>query len=131
MKKLKIVIDEKIPFLNGVFDRYAETLLLPGDKIQLKHVVDADAMIVRTRTKCNRQLLEGTRVKCIATATIGFDHIDTDFCRKNNIYWNNAAGCNSGAVAQYIAVALLKTAEKFGFNLKDMTIGIEIGRAHV
>ena len=96
----------------------------------LEHVKNADALIVRTRTKCNQELLEGSCVKFIATATIGFDHIDTVFCEKAGITWTNAPGCNSTSVQQYITCALGYLAEKYGFSLQDKTLGI-VGVGHV
>ncbi|MBN1107962.1 MAG: 4-phosphoerythronate dehydrogenase PdxB [Bacteroidales bacterium] len=121
---MKIVADDKIPFLKGVLEPYAEVLYLPGGKITRKDISDADALLVRTRTKCTEELLGGTRVSFIATATIGFDHIDTRFCKKNGIAWTNAPGCNSSSVQQYVAAALLKMASEFRFSLKGKTIGI-------
>jgi len=86
--------------------------------------MDADALIIRTRTKCTEDLLKGTSVKFIGTATIGFDHIDAEYCKKENIIWKNAPGCNSSSVQQYIAAALLKIASEFRFSLEGRTIGI-------
>jgi erythronate-4-phosphate dehydrogenase len=86
--------------------------------------MESDALIIRTRTKCNSELLSGTPVKFIGTATIGFDHIDTDYCEKNNIKWINAPGCNSSSVQQYIAAALLRIACESGFSLEDKVLGI-------
>jgi erythronate-4-phosphate dehydrogenase len=80
--------------------------------------------LIRTRTKCTENNLKGTKVSFIGTATIGFDHIDTQYCEKNKVRWTNAPGCNSSSVYQYIAAALLKISSDFGFNLKDKTIGI-------
>ena len=121
---MKIVADNKIPFLKGVLEPYAEVVYLPGAEIDRKDVKNADALIVRTRTKCNKDLLEGSKVKFIATATIGFDHIDTVYTKNNNIRWQNAPGCNSGSVMQYMTTALLYIAKKHQFNLADKTIGI-------
>jgi erythronate-4-phosphate dehydrogenase len=87
-------------------------------------VRDADALIIRTRTKCDAKLLKGTDVKFIATATIGYDHIDARYCRKHGIEWTNAPGCNSGSVQQYMASALLFLASKYNFPLKDRALGI-------
>jgi len=103
---MKIVADHKIPYLKGVLEPYAEMVYKPGLQISNEDVKDADALIVRTRTKCNKQLLKGSTVKFIATATIGFDHIDQEYCKKNNIKWTNAPGCNAGSVQQYIASVL-------------------------
>ncbi|MDR3327544.1 MAG: erythronate-4-phosphate dehydrogenase, partial [Prevotellaceae bacterium] len=77
---LKIIIDDKIPYIKGAFEPVAEVVYLPGSKTTADIVRDADAIITRTRTVCNEQLLSASSVKFIATATIGFDHIDTDYC---------------------------------------------------
>ncbi|MBN2347239.1 MAG: 4-phosphoerythronate dehydrogenase PdxB [Bacteroidales bacterium] len=121
---MKIVADEKIPFLKGAFEPYADIEYYPGHKISREHLLDADALIIRTRTICNRDLLEGTNIQFIATATIGYDHIDTEYCRSKDIQWANAPGCNAASVKQYITCALLYMAEKNNFSLKDRTIGI-------
>jgi len=121
---MKIIIDKKIPFIEGVLERYGDVVYVEGRDIGREDVRDADALIIRTRTKCNRALLEGTKVKFIASATIGFDHIDTAFCEANSIFWTNAAGCNSSSVQQYVAAALFHLAEEFQFELAQRTIGI-------
>ncbi len=121
---LKIVADDKIPFLKGVLEEKAEVVYLPGKEINASVVKDADALIVRTRTKCNAALLEGSSVKFIATATIGFDHLDTDYLRQQGIEWTNAPGCNSGSVQQYIGAVLSTLALENNFSLKDKTLGI-------
>ena len=122
--KIKIVADDKIPFLKGVLEPYAIIKYFPGSKISRDNIIDADALIVRTRTKCNKDLLDGTNVKIVTTATIGTDHIDIEYCEQNNIKWLNAPGCNSTSVMQYITSALLTLAENDNFNLNEKTIGI-------
>jgi erythronate-4-phosphate dehydrogenase len=86
--------------------------------------MDADALLTRTRTQCTGELLEGTAVKFIASATIGFDHIDTAWCDANGIRWTNAPGCNSESVAQYITSLLLNRAHRTGQDLSGRTIGV-------
>src|SRR5690554_5868326 len=103
---MKIIIDDKIPYIKGIFEPFGEVVYLPGNKTTREIVKDADAIITRTRTKCNKDLLEGSSVKYIATATIGYDHIDTVFCEQAGIKWTNAKGCNAESVNQYIASAL-------------------------
>jgi erythronate-4-phosphate dehydrogenase len=103
---------------------------VPGGLISPDHLADAEVLIVRTRTRCNRELLEGTGVRFIATATIGFDHIDTRYCEEKDIQWTNAPGCNSGSVAQYLASALIALSRRYGFGLRDKTLGI-IGVGYV
>jgi erythronate-4-phosphate dehydrogenase len=129
-KSIKIVADDKIPFLKGVLEPFAIVEYDKGNEINKERLKDADALITRTRTKCNKELLEGTRVKFIATATIGFDHIDTNYCNSRGIKWTNAPGCNSGSVKQYIASALVRLSMKHNFDLSEKTIGI-IGHGNV
>ncbi len=121
---IRIIADDKIPFLKGVLEPYAKVTYLPGNQINKNSISGTDALLVRTRTRCNHELLSGTPVKFIGTATIGFDHIDTEYCEKNGIKWTNAPGCNSSSVQQYIASALLRISGETGFSLKDKTLGI-------
>ena len=129
MKK-RIIIDANIPFIRGAFDNVAEVEYLPAKEITRDRVMDADAVIVRTRTRCDAELLEGTKVKIVATATIGIDHIDTDYCDAKGIKWTNAPGCNAESVAQWVGSALAVWAEKQGCSLVGKKIGI-VGHGHV
>ncbi|MEA3503591.1 MAG: 4-phosphoerythronate dehydrogenase, partial [Bacteroidota bacterium] len=129
-KKLKIIADDKIPFLKGVLDSSASIEYHSGAKISNSIISDSDAMLLRTRTKCNATLLHNSNVSFIATATIGFDHIDTNYCAKNNITWKNSPGCNSSSVMQYIASALLYISEKENKPLNKYTVGV-VGVGHV
>lgn len=121
---MKIVADKNIPFLKGVAEEYGEVTYLAGADFSKEAIKDADALIVRTVTHFGKELLEGSKVKLICTATIGYDHIDTDYCDAHGIKWTNAPGCNSGSVEQYIASALIVIAQQKGFSLKGKTIGI-------
>jgi erythronate-4-phosphate dehydrogenase len=121
---MKIIIDDKIPYIRGAFEDVAEVIYLPGSKTTAEIVRDADAIVTRTRTICNEKLLAGSSVKFIATATIGYDHIDTDYCDAAGIKWTNAPGCNSKSVEQYIASTLMVLAETKKLQLKDLCIGI-------
>jgi erythronate-4-phosphate dehydrogenase len=129
-KKLKIIADSNVPFLKGALDSFADIRYLPGKDMEHDQVSNADALIIRSRTKCNRKLLENSNVKFIATATIGYDHIDTQYCEHHGIKWCNAPGCNASSVEQYILSALLIIADKYNFRLSDKTIGI-LGVGHV
>ncbi len=118
---MKIIIDDKIPYIQGVFENFAEVLYVPGKATTAAMARDADALITRTRTQCNADLLCGSHVKMIATATIGYDHIDRDFCADNNIKWQNAPGCNADAVVQYVFAAL---GELLGNDLSGKVLGV-------
>ncbi|WP_443777410.1 4-phosphoerythronate dehydrogenase PdxB [Bacteroides clarus] len=122
---MKVIVDNKIPFIKEAIEKIAdEVVYAPGKDFTPSLVKDADALIIRTRTHCNRRLLEGSKVKFIATATIGFDHIDTEYCREAGITWTNAPGCNSASVAQYLHSSLILLQESKGINLSEATIGI-------
>ncbi len=122
---MKVIVDNKIPYIKESIERMAdEVIFLPGNRFTPEAVKDADALIIRTRTRCNRELLENSKVRFIATATIGYDHIDTDYCREAGITWTNAPGCNASSVAQYLHSALLLLERRHGFRLTDLCIGI-------
>ena len=127
---MKIVADKDIPFLEGVFEPYAEVVYKTGSAIAAADVADADALIIRTRTRCDASLLDGSSVRMIATATIGMDHIDLGYCRAHGIHVENAAGCNAGGVMQYVFSALYGVGARKGIKLEDCTFGI-IGVGHV
>jgi erythronate-4-phosphate dehydrogenase len=124
MKRLKIIADDKIPFLKGVIEPYADLIYLPGTKTTAEDVRDADAIFTRTRTICDEALLKGSRVRLIATATIGFDHIDTAYCEAAGIRWVNAPGCNSWSVQQYVTAAMATLVYQRGLKFSDLTIGV-------
>ena len=129
---MRVVIDRGIPFLDAVIEPYADVAYLSPEQIRAEAVRDADALIVRTRTHINKELLEGSRVRFVATATIGYDHIDQDYCREAGIYWTSCPGCNAQAVCDYVeeAIATFNSSPFRGTSGGGFTIGI-IGYGHV
>ncbi len=121
---MKIVIDNAIPFMEGVFKSPIEVCYLPGNKIDSNAVRNADALIIRTRTECRASLLEGSTIKHIATATIGFNHIDLDYCHAQQIGVSTAAGCNARAVLQWVGAALVHLSKIEGWSPAQKTLGI-------
>ena len=121
---MKVVCDSDIPFIKGALEPYCEVVYARGCDIDRDMVKDADALIIRTRTKCDESLLKGSKVRFIATATIGYDHIDTAWCESNGIKWTNAPGCNSWSVQQYVGSLLVTLSRHMLFSFKDKTIGI-------
>lgn len=121
---MKIVVDKAIPFINGVFEPFAEVCYFDGGSINRSCLADADALITRSRTRCDKSLLEGTSVKIIATATIGTEHIDIPFCEQNGIFVTTSAGSNAGAVMNYVFSSLFGAASRKGIPLTDSCIGI-------
>ncbi|MCD8301435.1 MAG: 4-phosphoerythronate dehydrogenase PdxB [Prevotellaceae bacterium] len=128
---MKAVVDDKIPFIRQAIESLMdEVTYLRGSAITASDVRDADVLLVRTRTRCDRSLLEGSRVRFLGTATIGFDHIDIDYLSKAGISWTNCPGCNANSVAQYVRNCLLLWQRDSGTSLSGLTLGI-IGVGHV
>ena len=127
---MKIIADCAIPFLQGVLEPFAEMTYLPGRSISAADVRDADALMIRTRTRCDEKLLAGSRVKMIATATIGFDHIDRTWCSARGIRVTTAAGCNARGVLQWVGATLVHLSRTQGWQPAERTLGI-VGVGHV
>lgn len=127
---MKVVIDNAIPYIKGVLEPYTEVLYREGIAFSREDVADANLLIIRTRTRCDKSLLEGSRVRMIATATIGFDHIDLEYCQNHGIEVITAQGCNAAGVLQWVAAALALLSRKDGWTPPQRTLGI-VGVGHV
>lgn len=127
---MRIVTDSAIPYIDPAVESAAEVVRIAGAAITADDVRDADALIVRTRTRCDAGLLEGSHVRIVATATVGFDHIDTAWCRSRGIRVATAAGCNARAVMQWVAAALVRLSEVQGWRPHEKTLGV-VGVGHV
>ncbi len=121
---MKVVIDNAIPYIKAIFEPFADVVYRSGSDFSREDVADADALIIRTRTRCNEALLSGSKVKMIATATIGFDHIDLDYCATHDIKVVTAAGCNAAGVLQWVAAVLAMLSADEGWTPKEKTLGI-------
>lgn len=119
---MNIVIENNIPYIKGVFEPMANVSYLAPEQIDADALRNTDAFITRTRTHCDKNLLEGSKCKIIASATIGLDHVDTLWCESNGIEVANAPGCNAPAVAQYVLRAIIEILGKD--SLKNITLGI-------
>ena len=128
--KPHIIADCDIPFLKGVLEPYADMEYLKGSEISHADALRADALIIRTRTRCDGRLLDGTPVRLIATATIGHDHIDSPYCREHRIEIRTAAGCNARGVLQWVGAALVHLSRTQGWQPAERTLGI-VGVGHV
>ncbi len=126
-RTLNIIIERHVPFLAGLLEPYANVRYLDSSEIDVEKMRPTDALITRTRTKCDRELLELSRCSFIGTATIGTDHIDTEYCAGRHIAVVNAPGCNAPAVAQYVMSSVVHMANR---PLSQYTIGI-VGVGHV
>ena len=124
---IKLIVEKNIPYVRGLLDPYATVRYLAPEEITPAAVRDAAGLVIRTRTKCDAALLAKSECKIIATATIGTDHIDKDYCAARKITVVNAPGCNAPAVAQYVFASLLQVVNR---RLSDHTIAV-IGVGHV
>lgn len=123
---MKVVADQFIPFLRGRIEPFADIEYIHPDDFSPETIKGADALLIRTRTRCNKDLLEGSNVKMIATGTIGMDQFDLPWCAENGIATFNSPGCNAPAVAQYVWSSLLH----LGVNPEKIVIGV-VGHGNV
>ena len=121
---MKIVIDEKIEFGTQAFSEFGEVAAANGRLISNETLKDADALIVRSITNVDENLLSGTKVKFVGTATIGTDHVDQEYLAAKNIKFADAKGCNANAVKEYVLTALISAAVKNKIQLKGKSIGV-------
>jgi erythronate-4-phosphate dehydrogenase len=121
---MKLVADENISFGKEAFSEFGEVIFEHGRKITNAMLKDADALITRSITKVNEELLSGTNVKFVGTATIGTDHIDLNYLQKNGIAFSSAAGCNSNAVKEYVLAAVSHIYKEHGIGLENKSIGV-------
>ena len=128
---MRIVVDSHIPHIQGLIEPFANVEYLEPVDITTSAVREADALIVRTRTRCNAALLDGSRVKFIGSATIGTDHIDLDYCSSHGITVRNAPGCNAPAVAQWVFCAIAAWMRHCNIATPDgLALGI-VGVGHI
>ncbi len=125
-----LAVDEILPWGREAFSPLGDIRAFSGRRIKPSDVRDADALIVRSVTRVDAQLLHGSSVKFVGSATIGMDHIDEPYLRSRGIHATNAAGSNANSVAEYVVAALLVTARRKGWDLSRKSIGI-IGVGHV
>ena len=121
---MKIIADANIPQVAEAFQKIGEVRLIPGREITRKHLTDCQCLLVRTVTRVNRQLLEGTPVEFVGTATIGTDHIDQEYLQSQNIAFTNAAGCNAEAASEYVISGLFALSSRKRFDPFSLKAGI-------
>jgi len=123
-REMNIVVDENVANAKEVFAEFGDVQLVDGRKITSQYLNNIDVLIVRSITNVNSNLLNGTKVKFVGTATIGSDHIDLNYLKKNNIAFADAKGCNADSVAEYVFTALLKIAVDEKIELNKKSIGV-------
>ncbi|WP_394229443.1 4-phosphoerythronate dehydrogenase [Shewanella colwelliana] len=122
---MKIVADENMPYVDALFGDLGEIIRVDGRSLQAQQLSDIDVLLVRSVTKVNAGLLASCKnLQFVGTATIGMDHIDTQYLDSREIGYANAPGCNATAVGEYAFIAMLELARRFSETLKDKVVGI-------
>jgi erythronate-4-phosphate dehydrogenase len=121
---MKIVCAETVLLGREAFSNAGKTIVIPDREIVRDDLQNADALIVRSKSKITRKLLEGTSVQFVGTATAGTDHIDVAWLESQGIYWCASPGCNANSVSEYLIAALLVLGRRHGCDLKGKTIGV-------
>ncbi len=119
-----IALDEVIPYGYQAFARAGEVRHYAAHRLSRNDLKDVDALVVRSATKVNAALLEGTPVRFVGTATIGMDHVDQEYLSSRGIRFVNAAGSNANSVAEYVTASLLVLAARHGWDLASRSIAI-------
>ncbi|WP_394176171.1 4-phosphoerythronate dehydrogenase [Thalassotalea litorea] len=122
---MNIYFDENIPFANEFFAGFGNLKPFSGRDVRASDIADADVLLVRSITRVDEALLhKNSRIQFVGTATIGVDHIDTDYLLSRNISFSSAPGCNAISVGEYVISALLVICQRQQSNLADFTVGI-------
>lgn len=129
-QRLNIVADANIPALEETFGRHGVVQRLPGRSLDAAQLAGADVLLVRSVTRVDEQLLRGSPVRFVGSATIGTDHLDTPWLERQGIAWAAAPGCNADAAAQYTLAMLLLACRRLGRDYHEQRVGI-IGRGNV
>ena len=129
---LRLVADANIPAAREAFSAFGEVRLLPGRDIVREDLRQADALLVRSVTRVDAALLEGTPVRFVGTATAGTDHVDAEALRQLGIAFASAPGSNATSVVETVLAALLALAADRGVGLAGRTLGVvgvgQVGR---
>ena len=121
---MKIVADANIPFVKECFSSVGEVEVVGGREIGPSVLRDADIVVVRSVTRVDSDLLAGSKVRFVGTATIGFEHIDTEYLSRSNIGFASSPGSNANSTAEYVIAALLEIGRRHNIKLEGKTIGI-------
>ena len=121
---MKLMIDDAVWGFEEIFSDFGEIVTLPGRQIDRQSLLDYDILIVRSRTRVNKELLHGTKVKFVGSTVAGLEHIDQAYLYENNITFASAQGCNANAVAEYVISAILNIANDYSFDLSNKILGI-------
>ena len=121
---MKLMIDDAVWGFDQIFSEFGEVVTLPGRQISNESLQDCDALIVRSRTRVDEELLRNSKIQFVGSTVAGLDHIDQPYLEDNAITLSSAQGCNSNAVAEYVISAIANLSHDYNFKLSDRTLGI-------
>ena len=121
---MKLMIDDAVWGFDQIFSEFGEVVTLPGRQISNESLQDCDALIVRSRTRVDEELLRNSKIQFVGSTVAGLDHIDQPYLEDNAITLSSAQGCNSNAVAEYVISAIANLSHAYNFKLSDRTLGI-------
>mgnify|MGYP001826500977 CR=1 FL=1 len=127
---MRIVVDRNIRGAEETFGVHGDLVFLDGRDITRRDLEGTSTLIVRTATRLNSDLLEGTGIEFVGTTSIGTDHLDIPWLEKAGITWANAPGCNADSAAQYTLAMIWLAMQRTGRDLQGLSAGI-IGRGNV
>ena len=121
---MRIFADESIAAVEETFGRFGDVTAVSGRRISREMLRQADVLLVRAVTRVDADLLAGTPVKFVGTATAGFDHIDVHGLRDRGIAVAHAPGSNAPSVCDYVIAAILRLAVQEERRLSDLTCSV-------
>ncbi len=121
---MHILADENIPLVDEFFAGFGEIRRMPGRSINRAALENVDVLLVRSVTRVDREMLEGSAVRFVGTCTIGTDHLDLDYFEQAGIEWASAPGCNARGVVDYVLGSLLALSEVRGEALARRRFGV-------
>lgn len=129
-RNIKSIYTSSVLLGGEYFSALGEVTIVPDNEVTSERLGDAELLITRSKTKVDRALLEGSRIRFVGTATAGSEHLDVDYLHQAGIDWSAAPGCNADSVAEYVIAALLHLGKRANLRLADRTLGI-VGVGHI
>ena len=127
---MRILADPNITQVEAAFAGFGEVVLKPGREWTPALARDAEMWLVRSVTRVDERLLDDSRVRFIASATSGVDHVDLDLLARRGVQFASAPGSNACSVAEYVVAAVLEMLGDERRSVAGMTAAV-IGAGQV
>jgi erythronate-4-phosphate dehydrogenase len=123
-KNAQIVADSGIPGIFKALSPFGTVRLMAPANMSSTALEESDILIVRSVATVGKELLEGSRIRMVGSATAGTDHVDLTYLKEQGIAFSHAPGANADSVADYVLTALLVLAERDQVSLAGMCLGV-------